>query len=105
MKIKIFLFCTLCVVTINGILNAQVISTFAGSGVMGFSGNGIPALMAKLNDIFDIAIDNYGNVYVADRGNGVIWKINSAGIISIYAGTGVSSHTGNGGPATAATLF
>ncbi len=82
-----------------------VISTFAGTGSMGFSGDGGPATAAQLNTPYNITLDRYGNVYVADGDNNRIRKINCSGIISTIAGNGSSGYSGDGGAATIAALF
>ncbi len=81
-----------------------VITTFAGSGSGGFSGDGSAATIARFNGISGIATDAAGNVYIADAGNRRIRKVNTAGIISTVAGNGTVGIGGNGGPATNATL-
>jgi len=79
-----------------------VISTFAGTGVAGFSGDGGMATAAKLLEPRAIAADRLGNLYIGDSCR--IRKINSAGIITTIAGTGVYGHSGDGGPAISAQL-
>jgi len=83
---------------------AQIISTLAGTGIGGYSGNGGPANIAKLNEPTGVCTDNKGNVFIADQENHVIRKVNSAGIIGVFAGTGIPGYSGDGGPATAAQL-
>jgi hypothetical protein len=83
---------------------AGIITTYAGQGTMGYSGDGGPATAAELNAPLKIALDNAGNLYIADAYNNRIRKVTPAGIISTYAGTGVSGFSGDGGQATAATL-
>jgi gliding motility-associated-like protein len=85
-------------------LNAQIITTVAGNGTVGFSGMGGPATSAQLYDPQSACTDNAGNVYVADLDNHVVWKINNSNIISIFAGTGVAGSSGDGGPAGAAKI-
>ena len=80
------------------------ISAFAGSGALGNSGDGGAATLATLSGVTDIAVDVYGNVFIADSLNHSIRKVDSAGIITTVAGTGVSGFSGDGGLATAATL-
>ncbi len=82
-----------------------IISTIAGDTTVGYSGDGGPATAAQLS-FYDgsIAIDGAGNIYVADQANFRIRKINASGIITTVCGTGVASYSGDGGPATAATL-
>jgi len=81
------------------------ITTFAGvGGTQGFSGNGGPATSALMKRPFGLAHDAAGNVYVADADNVVVRKIDTSGTITVFAGTGVSGYTGDGGAATSATM-
>jgi len=77
----------------------------AGGVGEGFSGDGGPAVDAKLYDPKRIAIDPNGNLYIADRGNYRIRKVDSNGIITTIAGNGLSGHDGDGGPAIEARLY
>ncbi len=83
-----------------------IITTLAGIGtgasVYGYNGDGIMATAAKLNDPTDIAVDSAGNIFIADRNNYRVRKINSSGIISTIAGNGTAGFSGDGIPATAA---
>ncbi len=79
-----------------------IISTVAGTGVAGFSGDGGPALSALLNQPQGVAVDASGNVYFA--GGQRVRKISSAGIISTVAGNGSYAFSGDGGPATNASF-
>ncbi len=81
-----------------------VISTFAGTGVPGMSGDGGPATAAELNAPWGIAADNAGNIYYADIYAARVRKISPSGIITTFAGTGIIGYSGDGGPATAATI-
>ena len=84
--------------------SAGIISTFAGTGAFGTTGDGGPANLALLLNPQGVAADTSGNVYIADYNvnNGRIRKVSSAGIITTFAGTGTS---GDGGPATSAYLY
>lgn len=91
--------------TVRKIDTNGVITTLAGSGVSGYSGDGGAATAARFNTPIDIATDGAGNVYIADYMNKIVRKITPGGTISTFAGTpGVSGTSGNGGPATAARL-
>ena len=81
-----------------------VLSTFAGNGITGFSGDGGPAIAAALNSPGALAFDSTGNLYIADGGNNRIRKVSPIGIITTIAGNGQLSYSGDGGPATAAAL-
>jgi hypothetical protein len=80
------------------------ISTIAGNGTSGFSGDGGPATAAELSNPFGIAVDPTGNIYIADQFNNRVRMIDTAGIISTIAGNGTGAYSGDGGPATAAEL-
>ena len=80
------------------------ITTIAGTGVAGFSGDGGPATAAQLNLPSGVAVDARGTVYIADLANNRVRAVNPAGTIVTIAGTGVRGITGNGGPATSAQL-
>ena len=82
------------------------ISTFAGSGTAGFSGDGAAANLAKLNGPSAIAIDANGDVYIADTQNSRVRKVNASdGNISTVAGNGTAGYTGDGNAATSAALM
>lgn len=100
---KIIVLCAFLSCTFNNSL-AQTITAFAGTGVMGSSGDGATATLAQLKNPVSIVADNSGNVYVADNADHKIRKINSLGIISTFAGTGSPGFSGDGGPASAAQL-
>ncbi len=81
-----------------------IITTVAGTGVGGYSGDGGPATAAQFGSPCDVAIDRVGNLYVADEMNNCIRKINTTGVISRFAGNHLIGYTGDGGPATLAQL-
>lgn len=81
-----------------------IITTIAGNGTAGFSGDGGPATAAQLSAPSGIAFDAAGNIYISDKENNRVRKVNSAGVISTYAGTGAVGSTGDGAAATAATF-
>ncbi len=92
----------------NLTLQSQIITTVAGNGSHGYSGDGGPALDAQLSDMYYSypAFDNAGNMYIAHVGNNTIRKIDAAGIITTIAGTpGVIGYSGDGGPAINALLY
>jgi sugar lactone lactonase YvrE len=84
---------------------AGVMSTVAGNGTSGFSGDGGAATSAQLSQPAGLAIDSAGNLYIADSNNGAVRKVTSAGIISTVAGTGTSGFSGDGGAATSAKMM
>src|SRR5439155_5949633 len=88
---------------VRKVTTGGIISTIAGTGLPGFSGDGGAATSAKLNEPTSVAVDSNGNVFVADTQNSVVRKITPGGVISTYAGGGVS--LGDGGPATMAQLL
>jgi len=81
-----------------------IISTIAGTGVAGYSGDDSAATIAKLNAPYGLTIDRFGNIYIADRSNNRVRKINNSGIISTHVGTGAFGFGGDGGPASNALL-
>jgi trimeric autotransporter adhesin len=86
------------------VTTAGNISTVAGNGTAGYTGNGGAATGAELNGPYGVTVDASGNLYIADTNNNAIRKVTTAGTISTVAGTGTSGYTGNGGPATSAKL-
>ena len=81
-----------------------IISTVAGSGTNGYSGDGGPATSAKLSGPSAVAVDASGNIYISDVYNSRIRKVNSSGVISTYAGNGTAGFSGDGGLATNAEI-
>ncbi len=83
----------------NGIL-----TTIAGNGIVGYSGDGYEAIYAQVAAI-DVAIDWKGNVFLADASNHRIRKVSPLGIITTYAGTGTAGYNGDNIAATSAELY
>ena len=82
-----------------------MITTVAGNGTRGFAGDGGTAASARLSDPVGVAVDSAGTLYIADRGNHRIRKVDAAtGMITTVAGNGTRGFAGDGGPATAARL-
>jgi sugar lactone lactonase YvrE len=94
---------------IRMISTSGIITTIAGTGVQGYSGDGGQATAAELFEPYDVAVDTIGNIYIADYYNYRIRVVNTVGIISTFAGNGIRSgglgNYGDNGPATAAELF
>jgi secreted PhoX family phosphatase len=93
-----------CNGTVRKVNALGIISTVAGNNNYGYSGDGGPATAAEFKTTTGICFDNAGNLYIADDQAYVIRMVNSAGIISTFAGTGTLGFSGDGGPATAAQL-
>ena len=79
-------------------------TTIAGTGATGFGGDWGPATLAQFNSPYGIAVDDTGNIYVADMLNHRIRKINTSGIITTIAGTGIAGYNGDGGRADTTEL-
>ena len=82
----------------------QVVTTLAGTGVIDNTGDGGPGTIATLFQPRGVAVDSKGNVIVADTQNRRVRRISPSGVITAFAGTGELGSSGDGGPATAATL-
>jgi YVTN family beta-propeller protein len=89
---------------VRKISSSGKITTVAGNGVHGYGGNGGPAISATLSNPWTIAFDTGGNLYFSEVTNSVVRMVNSGGIISTFAGTGVAGFSGDGGPASAAMM-
>ena len=82
-----------------------VISTVAGTGEAGYFGDGGPSVNAQLHEPYSLTVDDNGDIYVVDRLNAAVRKINAAtGVISTVAGTGEPGYSGDGGPGAEAQM-
>lgn len=90
---------------IRKVNTAGIITTLAGNGTPGFSGDNGPAVNAQLSSPYAVEVDNNGNIYIPDNGNHRIRKVNPSGIITTYVGKGSFGYSGDGGPAGNATLY
>ena len=94
----------------ENVKSSGLVNFFAGNGTYGYSGDGGPATSAELTSTYGVAKDSLGNVYIADTNNCLIRKVNTAGVISTFAGLVVGGtsprcgYTGDGGAATGAEL-
>ena len=83
---------------------AGTVTTVAGKGEPGFCGDGGPATSACLSNPRDVAVDDAGNLFIADSGNRRIRRVDPAGTIDTVAGNGQYDFCGDGGPAIEACL-
>ena len=90
--------------TVRRITPAGIITTVAGTGNPGSTGDGGPATSARLNEPADVSVDASGNVFISEYGGHRVRKVDSGGTISTIAGTGTAGYSGDGGPAAAARL-
>jgi len=81
---------------------AGIISTVAGVGTCGYSGDGGPAAGAPICAPLGLALDAAGNLFISDYFHGVIRKVNTSGVITTFAGDSIKGYAGDGGPATSA---
>jgi sugar lactone lactonase YvrE len=81
------------------------ISTIAGNGAYGYSGDGGPAIQASLAEPLAVSADKLGDIYIADSSNQVIRMVDTAGVIHTVAGNNTVGFSGDGGPAISAQLF
>jgi len=76
-----------------------IISTVAGSGAQGYSGDTGPATSARLNGPEGVAVDSSGNLYITDSLNSVVREVTPSGTITTFAGNGIDGYSGDGGQA------
>ncbi len=82
-----------------------IITTVAGNGTAGYSGDSGPATEAQLNVPTDVTLGADGSLYIADQANHCIRRVGTDGIITTFAGTGNAGYSGDDGPATQAQLY
>jgi len=88
-----------------GTSSVPMIYTIAGSGLLGYSGDGGPATLAQVDNPYDLVEDSAGNIYFSDEYNHMVRKVTAGtGIISVVAGNGYAGDSGDGGAATSAEL-
>jgi sugar lactone lactonase YvrE len=86
-------------------VSTGIISTVAGTGSQGYNGDNIQATSAKLNSPYDVVVDSYGNLYIADWSNNRVRKVTvNTGVITTIVGTGSGSSTGDGSAASSASV-
>ncbi|MEJ5370332.1 MAG: hypothetical protein WHT08_18640, partial [Bryobacteraceae bacterium] len=90
---------------IRKVTPSGTITTVAGNGNAGFSGDGGPATEAQLSYVRGVAVDSAGNLYIADYANHRIRKVNPGGTITTVAGDGTAGYGGDGSAATEAQLY
>ena len=99
----IFLFVILiAAIKDKAIAQSNIISTFAGTGVAGWSGDGGAATIANISGPNTLMVDPLGNVFISDASNNRVRMVNTSGVITEIAGNGFAGWAGDGGPATAA---
>jgi uncharacterized protein (TIGR03437 family) len=81
-----------------------VITTVAGSGAVGYSGDGGQATAALFRGISGVGVDSGGNIFISDSANSRIRKVDTSGVVNTYAGTGANGASGDGGPAIKAQV-
>lgn len=87
-------------------VRSGAIRTVAGNGKKGYSGDGGPATEATLNEPYGVLPDRDGNLFIVDRLNQVIRRVDAkTQVITTYAGTGQKAYVGDGGPATSAAMM
>jgi uncharacterized protein (TIGR03437 family) len=90
---------------IRKVSNTGIITTVAGNGTEGTTGDGGSATSAELYLVDAIAVDGQGNLFIADAYNNRVRRVAPDGIITTVAGTGVAGFSGDGGPATSAQFY
>lgn len=96
---------TVIIAALSCLCKAQIITTVAGTGTAGFSGDGGPATAAQVNQLRYINVDRWGRIYFSDDLSGRIRRIDTNGIISTVAGNGTMSAVVNGVAATSTSIL
>ena len=87
-------------------MTPPIITTAVGTGEAGYSGDGGPSDAARLREPFMCAFDSAGNLYICESTNHIIRRVAAAtGVVTTVAGTGEQGYSGDGGPATEATMY
>jgi sugar lactone lactonase YvrE len=81
-----------------------IVTTIAGNGLAGFTGDGGVASLAQIDEPHGVAVDGSGNLFIADTNNQRVRKVSTDGIITTIAGNGTTGFSGDGGPAVSAQL-
>ena len=90
--------------TVRKVTPAGILSTVAGNGMAGYSGDGGLATSAELNEPWGLSVDASGNLYIVDKENNRVRMVNTAGIITTVVGNGTFGYAGDGGVGTNAEL-
>ncbi len=90
---------------IRKVSTGGIMTTVAGTGTAGYSGDGGQGTSAQLSSPAGVAVDPVGNVYIADSGNNRVRKLDTTGVITTVAGTGAPGYSGDGGPAVNASMM
>jgi hypothetical protein len=105
MKKNLLLFITAGLSLCANLAYSQNITTVAGNGTGGFSGDGGAATSAQLSPSYGVTKDNAGNLYITTPGEYRVRMVNPGGTISTIAGNGTYGYSGDGGPATSASMM
>ncbi len=87
---------------IRKVSTSGTITTIAGTGTAGYTGDNGAATSATLDKLAAVVVDSTGSLYIAETGNDVVRMIATSGTISTIAGNGSAGYSGDGGPATSA---
>jgi sugar lactone lactonase YvrE len=96
---------SVCILVLYSVKAQLIVTSIAGTGIASYSGDGGPAINARINNPYGICVDKEGNLLFTDTDNNRVRKISKDGIITTIAGTGIAGYSGDGGQATAAQLL